>query len=222
MAAKVLILNGGMRKGGNSSLLAAEFAKGCRALGAEVEEFVAKDMNISCCTGCLRCNIIKRCSIQNDDWSLLAEKISAADVLVFATPVYFHHVTAPLKKVLDRFRSFIHVRITESGLVHTPWQEWKKKFVLITSMGSPDKAESKPIRELMEFMCEVMGTENSLTVIEGTRLAVPGQILKTQEELETLYAKMELPVSLAGGDYIKNQELLERCFGEGVSVSSNQ
>jgi multimeric flavodoxin WrbA len=222
MAVKVLILNGGMRLKGNSSLMADEFARGCREAGAEVEEFMIKSMNISNCSGCLRCNIIKRCSIQNDDWPMLAAKISAADVLVFSSPVYFHHVTAPLKKVLDRFRSFIHVRITESGLIHTPWQEWKKKFVLITSMGSPDTIESKPIRDLMEFMCEVLGTENTLTVIEGTRLAVPGQILKTKEELEALYPKMELPVSLAEEDYIKNQKLLERCFGEGVSVISDQ
>lgn len=215
---KVLVLNGGMRPKGNSGILAAEFVRGCLAGHAEPEEVLLREMNIKPCTGCLRCNMIKRCSISTDDWAELSEKIASADILVFASPIYFHHVTAPMKAMLDRFRSFIHVRITETGLVHTPWNSWKKQFVLITSMGSPDTIESSPVRDLMHFMCEVLGSENSLTVLEGTRLAVPGQILKSVEELKELYRKMNLPEELAERDSIKNRSLMEKCFEEGVKA----
>jgi multimeric flavodoxin WrbA len=60
--------------------------------------------------------MIGRCGRPGDEWQEIKEKLDLADLVVFASPVYFHHVTAQLKKLIDRFRSLFHVQITETGL----------------------------------------------------------------------------------------------------------
>jgi multimeric flavodoxin WrbA len=140
-------------------------------------------------------------------------------VIVFASPIYFHHVTAPLKKFIDRFRSFVHVQISESELIHTPWEQWNKDFVLLLCMGSSDVSDAMPVIELFRFIRSILGPDNRLHIITATRLAVLKQILKTEEELVTLYTKLNLPIHLAKGDFKKNQEVLEQCYQLGNTLT---
>jgi len=197
-----------------------EFVRGAELGESNIEVIKADELRIKNCTGCLRCNILKKCSVGGDDWADLSQKILKADILVFASPIYFHHVTAPLKMIIDRFRSFVHVQITETGLIHTPWEEWNKDFVLILPMGSSDDVDANPVIELFEYMCKILGSKNRLHVIKGTRLAVNKHIIKTKAELEVLYPKMKLPGELAGVDAEKNVELLGECFELGERLSS--
>jgi multimeric flavodoxin WrbA len=231
---KVVAINGSPRKSGNTALMLRAFKEG---IGYQVSgigsvltesedksnkeryrEYWVNDLSIKCCTGCLRCNILKRCSLRDDDWGELSEAILEADVLVFASPIYFHHVTAQMKTIIDRFRSFVHVQITEKGIEHTPHHEWNKDFVLLLPMGSSDDSDAQPVIELFEYMCKILGPKNRLHVIKGTRLAMTNQITKSAEELEALYTKLQLPVELAGPDAVKNAELLEQCMALGQTL----
>jgi putative NADPH-quinone reductase len=172
----ILAFNGSPRRSGNTALLLREFLKGAGEYGAQCEVVIAHETNLNYCRGCLRCNVLKRCSIKGDDWSDLSKKILRADIIVFASPVYFHHLSAPLKKVLDRFRSFIKVQITPRGLKHTPWVTWEKKFVLLLPLGSSDDADTQPIIDLFTFLTTILGPENTLHTIIGKRLAVVNQV----------------------------------------------
>ncbi len=216
---KVLVLDGSMRNNGNTSILVENFIKGVEKNTNQIDRFFAKDLNLEYCNGCLRCNLIKRCSISGDEWPDLSQKILDADVLVFVSPIYFHYVTAALKKIIDRFRSFVHVQITESGVDHTPIVEWKKDFVLLLSMGSSDAIDAQPVIDLFEYMKEVLGEQNRLHVIKATRLAVIKQVQKTEEELKELYPKLKLDESLAEADFIKNREILKECFDLGKNLT---
>jgi NAD(P)H-dependent FMN reductase len=215
---KILILDGSTRKQGNTSSLVKQFADGAKN-NASIEHILAKDLNIDYCNGCLRCNLIKRCSISGDDWNDLAAKILEADVLVFASPIYFHYVSAPLKLIIDRFRSFVHVQITEEGVKHTPWVKWEKDFVLLLSMGSSNAIDAQPVIDLFEYMKEVMGDNNRLHVIKATRLAVIKQITKSKEELIELYPKLKIREDLVEGDFLRNKTLLKDCFELGDKLS---
>ena len=217
---KIAAFNGSPRPAGNTSHLLEQFVKGARQNCVEPEIIHPQKLNLDFCSGCLRCNILRRCSITGDEWSELSSKIMDADVLVFAAPVYFHHVPAPMKMMMDRFRSFINVQITESGLNHTPWQEWNKDFVLILSLGSSDSSDAEPVIDLFRFMTSILGSGNRLHVITATRLAVVKQVIKTEDELKNLYQKMKLPPSLAKGDYHKNMALLENCRKLGFELSN--
>ncbi len=216
---KVLVLDGSTRKLGNTSVLLQHFIDGAKNNTGNIEQVQAKDIDIKYCNGCLRCNLIKCCSIREDDWEDLSQKIDEADVLVFASPIYFHYVSAPLKNIIDRFRSFVHVQITETGLIHTPFKEWNKDFVLLLSMGSSDDKDAQPVIDLFEYMKEVLGDKNRLHVIKATRLAVIKQVQKTEEELKELYPKLKLDESLAEADFIKNKEILKECFDLGKNLT---
>ncbi len=216
---KILAFNGSARKMGNTWFLLQRFLEGAKKSGGVSEEITAHEINLEYCTGCLRCNLLKRCSIRGDDWNMLSEKILDSDVLVFATPIYFHHVSAQLKKIIDRFRSFVHVQITETGLKHTPHKEWNKDFVLLLTLGSSSDADAQPVIELFKYMVEILGHKNNLHVIVATRLGVVKQVIKSREELEELYPKLALPVELAEKDALRNRKILEDSFYLGQSLS---
>lgn len=215
----ILAFQGSPRKNGNSSVLLKQFLKGAGDADATIDVIVAQDINLKYCTGCLKCNIIKRCAIRNDEWQSLSQKILSADVIVFASPVYFHHLTAPLKKIIDRFRSFMHVQITEHGLKHTPWHFWQKHFILLLCLGSSVDDDAKPIIDLFKFMVEVLGPENKLIYIMGTRLAVANQVQLPKEDLRILYSKLKVPMGWVEPDFNRNKNLLEQCYQLGKKLS---
>lgn len=101
MSKKILILSSSYRKGGNSEQLAAAFARGAEEVGHEVETIYLRDKEIGFCRGCVACLKLGHCVIQ-DDAVEIAAKMHDADVLVFATPVYYYSISGQLKTMLDR------------------------------------------------------------------------------------------------------------------------
>ncbi len=101
MNKKVLIISTSLRKGGNSETLADEFARGAKEAGNIVEKISLYDKTIGFCKGCLACLKCGHCVIQ-DDAVEIARKMHEADVLVFATPVYYYSISGQLKTMLDR------------------------------------------------------------------------------------------------------------------------
>lgn len=101
MSKKILIVSSSPRKGGNSETLAASFAKGALDAGHSVETVYLREKNFGFCKGCLACLKVGHCVI-NDDAVEVAAKMHDADVLVFATPVYYYSVSGQLKTMLDR------------------------------------------------------------------------------------------------------------------------
>ena len=101
MCKNVLILSSSPRKGGNSETLAAAFAKGAQEAGNQVETVYLREKQYGFCKGCLACQKLGHCVIK-DDAVEIAAKMHDADVLVFATPVYYYSVSGQLKTMLDR------------------------------------------------------------------------------------------------------------------------
>ena len=101
MSKRVLIVTASLRPNSNSDALAAAFAEGARTAGHTVESVSLKGKAIGFCTGCMACQKTERCVIR-DDAAALAEKVGAADVVVFATPVYYYGLSGQLKTLLDR------------------------------------------------------------------------------------------------------------------------
>lgn len=101
MSKHVLIINSSPRKGGNSETLAASFAKGAEEAGHKVETVYLREKKYGFCKGCLACLKAGHCVI-GDDAVEIAARMHDADVLVFATPVYYYSVSGQLKTMLDR------------------------------------------------------------------------------------------------------------------------
>lgn len=97
----VLIISSSPRRNGNSDTLAEEFARGARESGNKVKKVFLADKNIGYCTGCGACVSSGVCS-QNDDMYDLIDDMQNADVVVFATPVYFYTMCGQMKTFIDR------------------------------------------------------------------------------------------------------------------------
>ena len=101
MSKKVLIVASSPRRNGNSNHLAEAFAKGAAQAGNQVETVYLCEKNIGFCRGSLSCQTTQRCVIQ-DDADAIVQKMGAADVLVFATPIYYYGMSGQMKTMLDR------------------------------------------------------------------------------------------------------------------------
>ena len=101
MSKRVVILSGSPRRHGNSDTLCDEFQRGAEEAGHHVTKVFLRDKDIHYCNGCWSCRESSRCVI-HDDMEELLELISAADVLVLASPVYFYAIDAQMKTVIDR------------------------------------------------------------------------------------------------------------------------
>ena len=212
---KILAFKSSPKKKGNSSILLQHFIKGLDKGKTNLDIINVNELNLKECKGCLKCNLLKKCVLRNDDWPNVSQKILGSDIIIFASPVYFHHFPSSVKKIIDRFRSFIRVRILENGLEHIAWSEWQKHFVLLLSLGSPSTNDANPIIDLFQFIVSEFGSANKLSTVLGTRLAVQGQITMNQEQLQNLYSKMSVPVSLAEKDFKSNQGFLNECIELG-------
>ena len=101
MSKKVFVISTSPRKGGNSDTLADAFVRGAQEAGNDVEKVTLHDKTIGFCRGCLACQRTHGCVI-HDDADMIARKMLTADVLVFATPIYYYGMCGQMKTMLDR------------------------------------------------------------------------------------------------------------------------
>lgn len=101
MSKKIFVVSSTPRKNGNSDMLAEEFARGAAEAGHTVEKINIREMDLKFCIGCLYCQSHERCVV-NDDMNGLYTRIQSADILVFATPIYYYEMSGQLKTFLDR------------------------------------------------------------------------------------------------------------------------
>lgn len=99
---RILIVVGGGRRNGNTAQLVAAFEKGAVEEGHLVETIFLAEHEIKGCIGCNACRTGKPC-IQKDEFNSLVPKIKQADLIVFASPLYFWTFSAKLKAFIERF-----------------------------------------------------------------------------------------------------------------------
>lgn len=102
MTKNVLIISSSPRRGGNSDLLCNEFLRGAQETGNTAEKIFLADKDIHFCNGCDLCSTTDKPCPQKDDAAEVIEKMTRADVIVLATPVYFYAMSAQLKTLIDR------------------------------------------------------------------------------------------------------------------------
>lgn len=110
---KVLVISTSLRHQSNSDALADEFARGAKDAGHEVEQISLRGKDLRFCIGCLSCQETQRCIIK-DDAPAIVEAMRQADVICFATPIYYYEMSGQMKTLLDRanplYSSHYHFR----------------------------------------------------------------------------------------------------------------
>jgi hypothetical protein len=193
---KVIVVNGSPRKDGNSDILAQKVVDGARDEGADVELIYAADLSIKPCTGCLRCNLVKRCALRGDDFPVFAKKLTSAFGVVFVTPIYFHWMSSQLKTLIDRCRSLTHVKILPHSLVHTPYTSMPEQYGVISVLGAPVEDDALPVMEFFRDFAK-MFKGKVVSEMVCTKLAVRKQVAMTEEVLSETFRKMDMDPDLA-------------------------
>ena len=98
----ILVVQGGGRANGNTTQLVSSFVKGAEDAGHKVEVISLMKNEVKGCLGCNACRYGKPC-IQKDSFNDIAPKIESADLVVFATPLYFWTISSRLKAFIERF-----------------------------------------------------------------------------------------------------------------------
>ena len=88
---------------GNTAMILNPFLEGMKEAGADVDLFYTRKLKIGPCNGDMSCWFVNpgTCG-QKDDMQMLLPKFKEADVIVWASPVYYAGVTGPLKNLMDR------------------------------------------------------------------------------------------------------------------------
>ena len=96
---KIAVVNGSPRKGNTAAAIDA-FLSG---IGSRHETDIIDltKLTISPCKGCGACQCYKGCVAQ-DDSNPTVDRLVAADMILFGTPVYWWGVTAQLKTLIDK------------------------------------------------------------------------------------------------------------------------
>jgi len=103
---KLAAFLGSPRSGGNTDTLAVRVLESAKASSVETEIVALRSLTIKPCNGCERCWGNDRPCIFTDDMTVLYELIARADVLLFATPVWWYGPSTLMKAFLDRFVPF--------------------------------------------------------------------------------------------------------------------
>jgi len=102
----ILILNGSPRPKGNTKQMIDAFSAGAAQAGHQVDTVDVCRKNIHGCLACEYCHTKGRgVCIQKDDMQEIYDLLREAEMLVIASPIYYHGISGQLKCVIDRFYS---------------------------------------------------------------------------------------------------------------------
>lgn len=132
---KIVILQGSPNKNGSTAILAESFKKGAEEAGHSVKRFDVAAMDIKPCGGCVACGYEGPCVLKDAN-AEIHTAILEAEMLVFATPLYYYAMSAQLKTVIDRFCSYnssITRKRMKSALLAVAWNSDSWTFEALES-----------------------------------------------------------------------------------------
>lgn len=148
---KILVLNGSPRPKGNTKQMVTAFAGGATFAGNEVTIIDVCRKNIKGCMACEYCHTKGRGNcIQKDDMEEIYMSLKEADMLVIASPIYYHGISGQLKCVIDRFYS----------AAYPSKPPRLKKIAMILSSGDADMYDGAMFSFEGDFL-DYLGLENS-------------------------------------------------------------
>ncbi len=166
---KILILNGSPRPKGNTAAMAAAYAEGAREAGHEVNIVDVCKKKIAGCLACEYCHTKgKGKCVQQDDMQEVYPLMEETEMIVLASPIYYHSFTGQLQCAINRIYALDKPKslkkaalILSSGSNHVycgAFYEYQSSFLndlhledmgIFTAYGTENKSEEK-LAELRE------------------------------------------------------------------------
>lgn len=143
---KVIGINASPRKRANTQTLVETVLNGAAESGAETRFVNLRELKINGCLGCEGCKKHLGKCVQKDELTILLQEMTTYDAIVMGTPVYWYHVTAQFKMLVDRLYCFLEFGENPETGEQTIKSEFPsgKKFIFIISRGDPEPTELFP------------------------------------------------------------------------------
>ena len=171
---KVLIISTSLRRNSNSDYIAREFERGAKDAGNEVEFVSLIGKKIDFCIGCLTCQLTQECVIK-DDANEIAEKVKNADVIVYATPIYYYEMSGQMKTLIDRM-----------NCLFPSDYKFRDVYLLAASAEDEESAMDGAVKGVQGWV-DCFEKANLAGVIRGTGLTETGEAKKDEEVLKKAY-----------------------------------
>ena len=164
---KIAIFQGSPRKD-NTEAMAQAFREGAEAAGHDVEVLHIGRMKITGCLGCEYCHTKGNGEcIQKDDLEKIMPAYKEADMIVFASPIYYFTMSAQIEAAIQRVYCIGKAKATKvalllssgsPGVYDSAVDQFKGYCAytgielagVITANGSENKSEAK-MDEIREF-----------------------------------------------------------------------
>jgi multimeric flavodoxin WrbA len=179
-----LAICGSARRNGNTAFLLRQVLRGAERAGAATELVFASELSVKGCVGCDVCKQprAKGCVVQ-DEMQGLYRKLAHADLWVLGTPVYWFHVSAHLKAVIDR----LYALFTFDGDYHCRLTTARRGLAVVVQEAETDE-EAREVAAYLEKVMWAAGAETAGSLV-GARLREAGAAesrLDLIEEAQTL------------------------------------
>ena len=165
---KIAVFNGSPRKENTAALIDA-FCEGAKEAGHEVEVYHVGRMKIAGCLGCGYCHTKGEGNcIQKDDIEKIMPAYKEADMIVFASPIYYFTMTAQMEAAIQRVfcigkpakakKAALLLSSGSPGVYEGACAQFKEYLRytgiegagVITANGAENKSEAK-LNEVKEF-----------------------------------------------------------------------
>lgn len=174
MSKKVLVISTSLRHNSNSDLLAQQFARGAREAGHQVEFVSLRGKVLRFCNGCMACMKGPQCVIQDDANPIVAQ-MEEAEVICFATPVYYYEMSGQMKTLLDR-----------ANPLYNADYAFRDIYLLTASAEAEDSASEGPIHGLQGWIA-CFEKARLAGVVRGGGVDAPGQMAQNTKKLTEAY-----------------------------------
>ena len=125
---RVIVISTSLRHASNSDMLADKFVEGAKAAGNDVEKISLVGKNIQFCKGCMGCQRLGMCVIKDDVNDIMA-KVLEADVVCWASPIYYYEMSGQMKTLIDRMNAMYE-------------QDYKFRDVYLLTTAAEDEEET--------------------------------------------------------------------------------
>ncbi|MBS5481021.1 MAG: flavodoxin family protein [Clostridiales bacterium] len=170
----IVVLSTSLRSNSNSAKLAEAFANGAEAAGHAVERISLKDKEMHFCIGCLACQKTGKC-VLTDDVQAITEKVRDADIVVFATPIYYYEMSGQMKTLIDRMNA-----------LYTADYRFRSVYLLATAAEDEESAVDGAVNGLQGWIACFPKAELS-GVVRAVGVSEAGEIASREDLLEQAY-----------------------------------
>ena len=173
---KALLFNGSPRKGNTYTALKALKRGLVNINELELWEVDAYEASVAPCVACDACASSGKC-ICDDDTNEIIDAVAEADLIVFATPVYWWGVTAQMKLIIDK----LYAQCNKMKTLN------KQVGIIIVGEAEQDDPQYDIIPKQFECICDYLGWQlkfcNTYTACAAGDLAADAEAIEEIEEL---------------------------------------